>query len=403
MCKGSRMSLAFTIDTHSDHPAHPFPEAEVDGPGLRIRWPDGHDAWFHTRWLRENCPCTSCTHPDAWERTVDLLALPIDLRPERILGDEAGLHLEWPAHEAPCSGSHYSWDWLDRNRTERVARLERTPRPTRWRGGDLRSEDHHLDHASVMASDEGLLELLERVVDHGFAIVAEMPAAPLAVVALAEHIAFVEESHFDRNFEVRSKVNPENLAYTSGTLPPHNDLASRRHLPGVQFLHCIVNDAVGGESVLVDALTVAETLRDRHPDHFEILTQTPVRYTSVSDTWWIVNRGPVIEVDGDGEVIGTRIHPALLGPVDVEPEHIDAWYRAHDELVRLAVRPDMQFTFRLEAGQCQIFDNRRILHSRRHFDPSTGDRVLEGCYVTLDDFTSRMHTLRRQGADFRHR
>ena len=173
--------------------------------------------------------------------------------------------------------------------------------------------------------------------------------------------------------------------------------------PGEQFLHCIVNDAVGGESVLVDALTVAETLRDRHPDHFEILARTPVRYTSVSDTWWIVNRGPVIEVDGDGEVIGTRIHPALLGPVDVEPEHIDAWYRAHDELVRLAVRPEMQFTFRLQAGQCQIFDNRRILHSRRHFDPSTGDRVLEGCYVTLDDFTSRMHTLRRQGADFRHR
>ncbi len=353
--------------------------------------------------MRENCGCGRCTHPDAWERTVDLLALPLDMRPDRILTDADGIHIEWPSHDAPCDGTHYTWEWLDENRTERDARLARTPRRTRWRGADLRPADHVVPHDGIISSDAALLDLLERVAGDGFAIIEGIPTQPMFVIELADRIAFVEESHFDRHFEVRSKPSPANLAYTSGPLPLHNDLASRRHLPGVQFLHCLVNDAIGGESVLVDSLTVAETLRAEHPDRFEVLVHTPVRYSSLADTWSIVNRGPVIEVDGDGEVVGTRIHPALLGPVDVEPDLIDEWYRAHDELIRIALRPELRFTFRLGAGQCQIFDNRRILHSRRGFDPTSGERVLRGCYVTLDDFTSRMHVLRRGGADFRRR
>lgn len=374
-----------------------------EGRGIRIRWPDGHEAWFHNRWLRENCSCQHCTHPDAWERTIDLLAIPLDLTPDRVLTDDAGLRVEWPAHDAPCDGTRLTWAWLDDNRTERAARLARAPRRTRWRGRDLTYADHILHHDPVTSTSGGLLELLEQVLRDGFAIVDGVPTEPLSVLDFVDHITFVEESHFDRHFEVRSKPNPVNLAYTSGVLPPHNDLASRRHLPGVQFLHCLVNDVDGGQSVLVDALTVAETMRNENPDWFDLLVGTPVRYSSVGDTWSIVNRRPVIETDADGEVVGTRLHPALLGPVDVEPDEIDEWYRAHDELLRIALRPELQFTFRLEAGQCQIFDNRRILHSRRSFDPSSGERLFQGCYVTLDDFTSRMHTLRRAGADFRRR
>lgn len=71
--------------------------------GIRIRWADGHEAWFHNRWLRENCSCALCTHPDAWERTLDLLAVPLDLTPDRVLTDAAGLRVEWPAHVAPCN------------------------------------------------------------------------------------------------------------------------------------------------------------------------------------------------------------------------------------------------------------------------------------------------------------
>lgn len=48
-----------------------------------------------------------------------------------------------------------------------------------------------------------------------------------------------------------------------------------------------------------------------------------------------------------------------------------------------------------------MFDNRRVLHARDGFDPATGDRVLQGCYVGRDDFESRLKLLRRGGRDFR--
>jgi gamma-butyrobetaine dioxygenase len=42
-----------------------------------------------------------------------------------------------------------------------------------------------------------------------------------------------------------------------------------------------------------------------------------------------------------------------------------------------------------------VFDNRRILHGRDSFDPSTSFRHLHGCYVDCGEFTSRLRLLAR--------
>ena len=39
------------------------------------------------------------------------------------------------------------------------------------------------------------------------------------------------------------------------------------------------------------------------------------------------------------------------------------------------------------------FDNYRILHGRSAFDPNSGHRHLQGCYIDRDDFLSRIRTL----------
>lgn len=40
-------------------------------------------------------------------------------------------------------------------------------------------------------------------------------------------------------------------------------------------------------------------------------------------------------------------------------------------------------------------DNRRILHGRRAFEPSTGRRHLQGAYLEHEEVSSRVLTLRR--------
>lgn len=377
------------------------PRLEAGDDSVHVVWPDGHTSRFLYYWLRENCHCPTCIHPDAWERTLDFLSIPIDIAPHSLTAEKTGLRIDWPPHEAPCEGTFYSWTWLDAHRAEREARLGRKRRLRTWRAADFSKSSVAVDFAEVMETDQGLLELLEHVENTGVALATDVPAHEGAVLTLAQRIAFVEESHFGRYFQVESKPHAENLAYTPNALRPHNDLPSRSYPPGIQFLHCIRNDVTGGDSVLVDAIACTEALRSTDESAFEILANCRVTFASRSPDWHIVNRATIIDVDEDGDIVGTRLHPALLGPVDVEPDAQLDFYRAHRELLAIASSAEMQYRFRLEAGECQVFDNRRILHARSSYDPASGHRMLQGCYVCRDDFMSRLAVLRREGREFR--
>ena len=377
------------------------PRLEPGDDSVHIIWPEGEPSRHLYYWLRENCHCPMCTHPDAWERMVNFLAMPQDIVPATLHADSAGLHIEWPKHDAPCDGTFFSWTWLDAHRSEAPARLARKKRPRAWTANLFDKPRLSVNFEEVMADDSALLQLLSNVDDEGVAFVVGMPTEARTVMVLAERIAFIEESHFGRFFRVESKPNAENLAYTPRALLPHNDLGSRRHPPGVQFLHCLNNDARGGESVLVDTVACAEELRRGDQVAFDILSTCRVVFSSIADTWQIVNRATVIDVDEDGDILGSRCHPALLGPVDIEPELQMDFYRAYRKFLGIATSEAMQFRFRLAAGECQVFDNQRIMHARSAFDPMSGHRLFEGCYVCRDDLVSRLEVLRRQGRDFR--
>ena len=313
------------------------PRLEADTDSVHIVWPGGQRSRHLYYWLRENCHCPKCTHPDAWERIVDFLGIPLDIAPASHRAGGDGLHIEWPAHDAPCDGSFFSWTWLDAHRSESPARLARKKRPRTWTANDLDKDALSVDFGNVMASDSGLRQLLSHIDDLGVGFVTGLPCETGTVLVLAERIAFIEESHFGRYFRVESKPNAENLAYTPGSLPPHNDLVSRRYLPGIQFLHCLAHDATGGDSVLVDSVACAEELRRRDRAAFELLSTRAVVFSSSGDTWQIVNRATVIDVDEDGDIVGqplpsgaarsrghrTGTADGLLPRVSAVPRHRD--------------------------------------------------------------------------------
>lgn len=332
---------------------------------------------------------------------MDFLAVPLDIAPVAVRATRQGLHIEWPEHDAPCDGSYFSWRWLDAHRAEREARLARKVRRRGWTASDFPHGLPRFPYHEVMCDDSALLAFLATVDAWGVGLAEGLPDMPGTVTGLAERVGFIEESHFGRHFDVVSTANAENLAYTAGRLQPHSDLPSRRHPPGIQFLHCLRNDATGGDSVLADSIACAEALRNTDTAGFELLSTRNVTFTSMAEDWDIANRAPVIDVDEDGEIVGSRLHPALLGPVDIEPESQVAFYRAFRGLLSIASSEAMQLRVRLRRGECQVFDNRRILHGRDAFDPATGDRFLQGCYVGRDEFESRLGLLRRGGRDFR--
>ncbi len=51
------------------------------------------------------------------------------------------------------------------------------------------------------------------------------------------------------------------------------------------------------------------------------------------------------------------------------------------------------YEYRLNEGECVIFDNRRVLHARKAFDATKGERWLKGAYIDDDVFSSKLRVL----------
>ena len=64
---------------------------------ILVSWDDGHVSELHWLWLRDNCPCESCRHPQTLERTFYLSTVPADLSAAEVgLSASGGLEITWP-------------------------------------------------------------------------------------------------------------------------------------------------------------------------------------------------------------------------------------------------------------------------------------------------------------------
>jgi len=77
---------------------------------LAIKWSDGHDARLALRLLRERCPCAGCVDEWSGKRTVDVAAIPTDIRPlEMTPVGRYAVQISWSDGH---STGIYSWDLL---------------------------------------------------------------------------------------------------------------------------------------------------------------------------------------------------------------------------------------------------------------------------------------------------
>jgi gamma-butyrobetaine dioxygenase len=227
----------------------------------------------------------------------------------------------------------------------------------------------------------GFLSLFFR---HGYIVFRNTPAEAGTVARIADRLGYIVGHNFGWVFDVEAKPSPTDLAYTSIGLPAHSDEPYRQPVPGIQMLHCICNEAPGGDSTLVDGLAAAMALEAAHPAWHAALVQTEVewRYDMGTDT--VVNRGHILEYDRHGRYRQIRFNTKLDEPI-VRPGHdLSDFYAGRRWLTAWTNDPAHQVTFRLEPGDVMFMDNHRALHGRTAFDPSRGHRHLQGCYIEHD-------------------
>ena len=368
---------------------------DSDRESLEILWDDGERCRFPFIWLRDNAP--DAFHPETRERVFDFTLLPPRLDPPAAQLDGAALHLTW----ADGAVDRFDLGWLRRHRPGARRDDPAEIAPALWRGERGAATVPRFDASAIMASDMALLEWLRALRSLGVTLIdgagTELEAGP----AIGRRVGHLRETNFGVFFEVRSKPDPNNLAYTAEALPLHTDLPNQELPPGIQFLHCLANDADGGGSVLADGLAIAEDLAKEEPDLFEILASEPIPFRFHDDVADIRTRQTVIVRDGDGRVREVCFSPHLTDVLDLPAERLRSYYEAFRAFVRKARDPDYSIALQLEPGQILVFDNRRVLHGRQAFDPRSGRRHLNGFYVDRVELDSRIRVLSRQGAGSR--
>jgi gamma-butyrobetaine dioxygenase len=209
----------------------------------------------------------------------------------------------------------------------------------------------------------------------------------------------VRDTNFGKVFEVYSRPGSNDLAYASIALGPHTDNPYREPPPGIQLLHCLVNETRGGLSTLTDSLAAGRVLADEDPEAFALLATTPVRFRFVDADEELIERRCIIRRDAAGAMVGVYYSPRLDGLPLMDEERTRAFHRARQRLAELLSDPRFELRFPLRQGELVMFDNSRVLHGRTGFDVAEGRRHLQGCYIDLDEPRSRYRTLsRRLGA-----
>lgn len=357
-----------------------------------IEWADGRVSPFHHVWLRDNCPCDQCVYSVTREQVFESVDAAEDLRPLATRIDSDGcLRIDWQDGHL----SRFDPGWLrahaydDESRAERLAGK---PQPRLWHS-DLQLPV--FDYIALMNDNAALLQWLLAVRDIGLTQVRGVPTEPGSLKLIAQRISFIRESNFGVLFNVQSKADADSNAYTAFNLPLHTDLPTRELQPGLQFLHCLVNDAEGGESIFVDGFAIADALRQEEPQLFEALCEIPVEFRNKDRHSDYRCLAPIIAVDALGRVTEIRMANFLRGAFDTSVAQMPLLYRAYRRFIAMTREPRFRLMQRLRPGELWCFDNRRTLHARNAFDPATGARHFQGCYVDRDELLSRILVLQR--------
>ncbi len=325
------------------------------------------------RWLRDNCPCARCLHPITDERTVSLIDEP-GVEPQSVTrNDDLTLTVDWGDGHVGV----FSPEMMIARGDVRVKRTALAPL--------LRMDFAELE------TRRGMDRWLTGLLASGAIIIEQTPNVTGEVIQLAERVGCARPTNFGTLFDVESRPDPNNSAYTAAGLELHTDLPNWANPPDFQLLHVLANDAEGGDSMLADGLAVADDLMTTNPKAFEILTTTlvPFRFHDADDD--IRCSAPIIELDTHDRPVAIRFNNWIR---DVDPSADEQFYDAYLALWTLLRDPVHVITFRLEAGETLCFDNRRVLHGRTAFDPQSGRRHLQGCYLDRDMVESSLRRIR---------
>jgi trimethyllysine dioxygenase len=191
---------------------------------VEIKWKRKDDSlpgfWskFHHIWLRDNCHCSDCYHPQTHQRLLDTLTINADLRPRSVqlyensgsIDHDDSLAVEWEDGHR----SNYPLAWLKAHSYESQGEEQQSKSAlglesgmATW-GREISGAPPVVDYGRFMEDEHAWLEWSDKVEQLGFCFVDGIPLEPLYSRRVLERIGVLRNTFYGDFWDVEMTTRP---------------------------------------------------------------------------------------------------------------------------------------------------------------------------------------------------
>ena len=356
-------------------------------------------------WLRDTCDCPRCVDQSTRQKLFQTCDLPLNIE-ARIIGEtENVIKVAWE-NDLPASGSEHlstfqksqlsAYQKLREGEDEDMGIGPSQPMVQFWNGTAMAQNMQSIDFTQYLGSEHTVFKALEQLKHYGLILITDVPSREDAVEAIASRIGHLRETFYGRTWDVKSVSKAKNVAYTNQFLGFHMDLLYMSDPPGLQLLHCLKNTCQGGESMFADGFNAAQEVKDPGKEDYHILSTYPqtFHYKNAGEHYRFTR--PVITHENSECIEFVNWSPPFQGTFEGQYSsglQLRRYIQAAKAFSSRIEAPENIYEYRMQEGDCVIFNNRRVLHARRAFDTASGERWLKGAYVDTDVFNSKFRVL----------
>jgi len=355
----------------------------------------GNSLRYHSTWLLDNSLDDKTRDKKNGQRLITVNDIPIKTYVKSAFLNKKGkeIILNFLPQKKKIK---FSTKWLEDNAYDKEqvgSKVWLDPSLKTWSKNTLKHIPI-INYKTAKSNKKLLLKWLVSFNSFGFAKMSKCGKKNGTVLKIAKLFGYVRETNYGKYFNVKSKTNAVNLAFTNLGLQAHTDNPYRDPVPTIQILHCMKNSTKGGATKVIDGFKAALLLKNKNRKHFNLLSKYCSRFEfKGKKNVHLKSRFPMITLSPDNELTAIHFNNRSIAPItDVSYSDMPNYYKAYRKFSSIIDSSTMAFTFKLNPGECFILDNTRVLHARTAYS-KTGSRWLQGCYADKDGLLSTISTL----------
>ena len=249
------------------------------GKAILLSRKQGTPLRYHSTWLRDNALDSKTRDKKNGQRLISISDIPVKTYIKSASLNKKGKEII--INFLPKKKQvKFSSSWLEKHaydKKESNSKVWINPDLKIWSKATLKRVPI-INYKSAKSDNKLLLKWLKSLHRYGFAKMSGCGKKSGTVRKIANIFGYIRETNYGKWFDVKSKSNAVNLAYTNLALKAHTDNPYRNPTPTIQILHCLKSSTKGGDSKVVDGFNAAFQLKKINKKYFNLLSKYCSRF-----------------------------------------------------------------------------------------------------------------------------